>query len=68
MPVPATKKQINYLEILFNELGFDLANVKGFLDLRFAKSALDELYIFEASAAINELLVMKLGGMGAIEK
>lgn len=57
----ATSKQINFLEILFNDLGFDRKNRNAFLSRELGREVhyLDDLTIAEASRFINALLERK---------
>ena len=53
----ATPKQINYVEILFNEAGISsLVERKEYLKVRFQKEFLSDLSVKEASQLIEELL------------
>lgn len=55
----ASNKQINYLAILFSDLGFDLKIKKAFLREEYNVEYTDELTSSQASGLISKLLEMK---------
>lgn len=60
-PGRATPAQVSYLEILFNDCGYNRGQRTGWIRLRFdgATGYLDDLSFQQAHEAINELLIEK---------
>jgi hypothetical protein len=56
---PATKKQIDYLEVLFNDCGFTLATRKIWLLEGYKVEYTEGLNMYEASAVITYLKELK---------
>lgn len=54
-----TQRQLNYLQILFNDLGYTAEQKHAKLKADFFVDHLDELTISQASALINELKLAK---------
>lgn len=59
--IPPTPKQLNYLEILFNELGFTINSREVFMSNEFNRpvKGLDGIGKFEASFIIERLKAMR---------
>lgn len=55
---PITQKQIDYIEILLNDVGLH-QHRKDMLQLRYKKDHISDLFKHEASNFINELKEMK---------
>lgn len=64
----ATKAQVQYIEILFQDLGFNFLQKEYFIKEKYKKNFADELFVHEATQLIDDLKERKENAYARIRK